>query len=307
MTQKIDEKILILIEETGCQKKEAELALQLSNYNVESAIYTIRSMLKDIAVIKGKFIVQEQNLYGVFIIIVNKRNENIIRIRSVVSYDPHIYETNINSDWYDVEKIIYFYRLQKGVIQTVVYETDKYFNTVINKNIKKLLDVIEEKNIDRIGEILFENFLFGGDCSYKINTQELNLIEYQHGKMTINQPQDEKLISELPSNKVFLQTKLIEDKKGKRVSKLSKGNIVFAQITDTRDIAKYLLKLLGTKEDLYLSLPVDNIIKTDKNEIEIHLFLGSNIVGVSKMHPNVHIKMVKEDRQNWLKKLLGLK
>ncbi len=78
----MDEKILILMEETSCEQAEAELALELANYDLEKAIRTIRSILRNIIVIKGKFIIAENNLYGLFIMILNKRSETAIRPKS---------------------------------------------------------------------------------------------------------------------------------------------------------------------------------------------------------------------------------
>lgn len=298
--ERIAEKLQVLMEETGCQYQQAELALSLCEFDLEKAIYRVKSMLNDIIVIKGKFIISDQNLYGIFIIIIDKYNGNIIRIRSVVSYDPHIYETNIDEDWNEIEKKIYFFRLQEGVVQAIVYDIDKYFNMTINTNTDMILHFSEDNNLGKIVDLIFERFPYK-EHSRLVRIEESNFTRFHHEKF-MDKYSGNKSVNEPPDSKVFLQIELVEDRKGKRIGRLSKGDMVFAQIVDNRDIAKYLLNLLGTKENFFT---VDNVIKVE-DKTEIHLFLGSNILGKVVMPSADRIKILEKSESKWWEKFLEI-
>lgn len=307
----MDEKIKLLMEETMCDQGEAELALELSKYDLEVAIRTIRNLLRNIEVIKGKFIINNENLYGIFIIIVNKRSENIIRIRTVVSYNPVIYEINLNLDWDYIERMIYSYRLQEGSVLFYGQNVEKYFNNQIIENEKLFFSIIKTSDTNKenkIREILLNqssgnNQSFTSDnAEIQIAVEELNLAQYQQeipfNKITKTEQEYD--------TKVELEVKLYEDETGRKIKDLRKGDVVLAQIVDTREIAKYLLKLLGIKENQYLPVSIESIEIKDK-EAFLEVFISFGISGKYRVPANKSLKVEEKSESSWWKKLLRLK
>jgi len=76
------------MEESGCDQAEAELALQITSYNLKKP----RPLEDNPARHRGnqgKFFIESEIFYGLFIIIVNKRARNIVRLRCAISITPN--------------------------------------------------------------------------------------------------------------------------------------------------------------------------------------------------------------------------
>ena len=80
----MQENIRLLMEETGCEVGEAELALELAENDLEKAIKTIGSLLRHIYAVKGKMIFREKNLYGLLLAVINTKTQGILRMSAVV-------------------------------------------------------------------------------------------------------------------------------------------------------------------------------------------------------------------------------
>jgi hypothetical protein len=298
----MDEKVSSLMEETGCTQSEAEQALNLSQNDFHRAIMNIRTEFRNIVVIKGKLIMTTQNLYGIFIIILNKRSEDT-RIRTVISYNPAIYEINLAADWEMVEKLIYTYRLQEGSLLSLSQDIEKHFYNRITGDKNSFISFINNDKKDKI----IESLMIPSEPAAEMNIviDELNLSQYQQGFTMRKIPQRARDESSA-SNKVFLEVKLQEDDEGKKVRDLNTGDVVLAQIIDTRDIAKYLSKLLGMKDEEYLPVAVENIESTGTAR-NLKLFFSTGITGTCKIELDKRIKVTKEIQVSWLKKLFRLK
>lgn len=299
----MDEKILILMEETSCEQAEAELALELANYDLEKAIRTIRSILRNIIVIKGKFVIPESNLYGLFIMILNKRSETLIRLRCVTSYNPMICESDLSADWDQLERLIYRYRLIEGSVLSLAHNIEDHFYQAVISKKEKFYRSLDNKNLDKTKEMLTENFPIGAP-EMQIVTEEIYLADYQDGK---NKTEPEKSVSrdsvQPELTKISLEVKLYEDISGRKAVNLSKGDIVLAKITDSREVAKYLTKLLCSKDPTYIPVSIEEIEYKD-SKVEVHLHFTPRIIGVTKLKAHTRIKVVKEVSSPWWKKLV---
>ena len=58
------DKVTLLIEETGCDRSEAELALELCGYDLETAVQAVPRLFQNISVFKGRLHVRSESLYG---------------------------------------------------------------------------------------------------------------------------------------------------------------------------------------------------------------------------------------------------
>jgi len=301
----MDEKILLLMEETGCDEGEAHLALELANNNFEKAIHTIKSLLRNITVIKGKFHIEEKNLYGLFVTIFDKRSKNIIRFTSVTSYNPAIYETGLQMDWYLLEKSIYNFRLLEGSMPSLTHELEICFTKEITSKKEKLYKAIIDENYDRICEIFIESLPYNRP-KIQIMNEDINLAQYQQENMISENKEKNIESANTETKKLYLEAKICEDPNGKKAKSLLKNEIVLAKIEDNREIAKYLSKLLGTKESDYIPVPIQDIKQLD-HEILIHLYFTPGIIGYTKVKPHTKLTVAKKSQIPFWKKIFGIK
>ncbi|MDI6640818.1 MAG: hypothetical protein QME68_00695 [Elusimicrobiota bacterium] len=302
----MDERILLLMEETGCEQGEAELALQLSNYDFEKAIRTIKTSLRNIAIVKGKFSITEQNLYGIFVSIFDTNSLNLIRVRSVVSYNPAVYEIDLKSDWHTIEKAIYSMRLLEGSVQNLTREFELHFSSGFSRKKDKFYKALTNKSHQEICEVLVSEFPLALS-KFQINTEEINLAEYQQEKKIEEQKDSRQSLIDTETKRLYLEAKLLEEKRGKKVNSLSQGEVVLSKIIDERETAKYLSRLLTSKETDYIPVPIEEIERT-KEGITIKLYFTSGIVGIAKfIEPKTRVKVIKDNPKPFWTRIFGIK
>ncbi|MBU0952761.1 MAG: hypothetical protein KKH91_08075 [Elusimicrobia bacterium] len=301
----MDEKIILLMEETGCAQGEAQLALELANNNFEKAIHTVKSILRNIAVVKGRFYIEDKNLYGLFIAILDKRAENLIRLTSVVSYNPIVYETDLANDWHFIEKSIYNYRLIEGSVPSLTRDVELHFYNEIASKKDKLYKALVDGDKDKISEMLIENFPIE-QTKLEINAEEINLAQYQQSEDNPESDDLGKGSIDSESKRLFIEAQLSEDPEGKKAKYLLQDEVVLAQIVDNREIARYLSKLLGEKDMEYIPVRVEEI-ELNNQEIIARLHFSPGIAGYARIKPQTRVKVVKEIQKPLWKKIFGLR
>ena len=302
-----DEKIELLMEETGCDQAEAELAFELADNDFAKAIKKIKSLLRDIVVLKGKFVIEEKHIYGVFVIIFDRRKENVIRIVSVASYNPVIYEALIDTDWHLLEKSIYTYRLLDGSILSVTREIEEHFYKQISGSKEKLYKIINrwheyhsDDEIEKAKEIFLQEFPVG-NSKLQIMAEDINLAEYQQGAV------EESFVvnNDKYPKKVLLEVKLCEHEEGKKAISLTRGEVILVEIIDDREIAKYIVRLLGTRESAYIPVTIEDLNRSD-DELNILVYFTPSITGFAKIKPSARVRAVKEIQQSWWRKIFHI-
>lgn len=296
----MSEHIKLLMEETGCDRGEAELALELSGHDIEKAIKTIGSILKYIHAIKGKFYFPNKNLYGLLLIVINAKTEAILRLRSVISHNPFIYETSMKIDWFDFEKLVFSYRLEDGSLP----DFTKEFEDNLKIELSKQLQVLFSADAGKMSDIVKSQFP-NDELNADFVKEELNLAQFR--KLpdfdTASKYEQE---NEFDPGTVILDSEIIEEKSGKECSKLFQGDVVLSKITDSRDIAHYLAHLIGSSKDgelLPLAASVRKV-KVNGTSSEVQISYGPNIVGIAKVNSNLRVKVLEEAEKSWWKKIL---
>ena len=92
------EKIKALMDDTGCEETEAKTALELAEGNFYKAISIVGAMLKYITAYKAKIILKNDNIFGLIHIITNNKNLDLLRFSVVMTFNPIVYEQNIDVD-----------------------------------------------------------------------------------------------------------------------------------------------------------------------------------------------------------------
>ncbi|HVE13610.1 MAG TPA: hypothetical protein VNI01_09470, partial [Elusimicrobiota bacterium] len=121
----MNDKVGILMEETGCDRGEAELALELCGYDVESAVQAVPRLFQNILVLKGRVLVRSESLYGLWLVILNLKGRSLMRARAVLSYNPAVFSSELDRHWFDFEARLYACRLWAGTIQASSQEAEQ--------------------------------------------------------------------------------------------------------------------------------------------------------------------------------------
>jgi hypothetical protein len=290
----------LLMEETGCKRSEAELALSLSNNNFEKAIEAIGFILKFITTFKIKILFPKESMYGLIHIAINMKTLEIVRFSITFSCNPAIYEITTNMDWFSYEKAIFSARLNSGAMETYTKETEENLKVYIQKVLKEFV-VISPEEISSI----IKNFFYPTEVSMEVENEELSLTHFKKlPDYNLNQ-------NSIPSSNynlgfLKLDVKILEDSHGKPVKKLAEGDTALSIITDERDLTHYIAHLIGGIENgKFCPIPATVKKVTHKNDnFEIYLRYTPSIEGLAKIKNDTKIKVLESKHQFWWKKIL---
>lgn len=295
------------MEETGCDQGEAELALNAANYDLEVAVKTIGSILRNFDVFKAKFIVEEASLFGLLLVIINTKRKELQRVRAVISYNPVLFEIQLEQNWFEFEKHIYGFRLGDGVIQSSTQELERYMAKFL---------LVSEETLPDLKSYLPE--LLSGYFHSKLTWQTLqegiNLEEYHKLRYTYEHTDDSsgydnthiKFDSGHLGNTLSVLVQLQEESEGKAAKDLLPGDTVYPVIVDQRDTAQYLARLLGGRMGdklLPLPTPIESITDTD-NRLKMHVRFASGIIGVADVEPGITLRVKSRTNDSWWKQFL---
>ncbi len=308
----IQDKIHLLMEETGCDQGEAELAMTSAGYDLEKAVRTIGVLLRNIVAVKGKFLLPSRNLYGLVILIANTKNHSIFRIRSVVSYNPSLYETPLREGWYEFEKTLYAFRLSEGTLQQVTQDLERVLWQRLGKHVvPHFYDIIRESDETQIHHI-FQKIILGyfsdNTLNLEIVGEELNLQQFKHLKprgediVPVSRPYHSTGHGALDnSENLLLSVKLQEEPDGIMAKDVVAGDSVYAILTDNRDIAQYLSKLLGGRDKNGLApilAPVEEI-RREGDKLYFQVRLSTGVLGMGEASADCLLLVHKHLTPRW--------
>ncbi|MFH1723529.1 MAG: hypothetical protein ABII00_02790 [Elusimicrobiota bacterium] len=251
------DKVTLLMEETGCDRSEAELALQLCGYDLESAVQAVPRLFQNIMILKGRFRVESESLYGLWLAILNLRERRLLRARAVISYNPAVFASELDQHWFDFEGRLYACRLWSGTMQQLSQEVEGLLTS--------LFDAPEAGHLyeegAHLGDEAFEPLRallakrLGGGVELQARQDVLDMSQFQEVRPMAEAPRDKRPKSRIakraggssqgPVGLLILNVALEPDAEGAAASELRAGDLVYAAIDDQRDIAQYLARLLG--------------------------------------------------------------
>jgi hypothetical protein len=289
------------MEETGCEQGEAELALELAENDLEKAIKTIGSLLRHIFALKSKFNFPDKSLYGLLLVVINTKTQEILRLHTVVTYNPTLYENSPEMDWYALEKLIFSYRLDEGSLPDFTQDLEQKLRPYLLG--KKEIFVKCDPN--EISKLLLEFFL-PDKVNISLLAEELNLAQFRRLPSNDEAPNTKAETSDGEPGTVWLEVDIPEDKDGKEVAKLVEGDMVLSQITDTRDIAHYLAHLIGGRREGGM-VPLPAVVKkitVSENECEVQVHYAPGIIGIARVKNDIRIGLLESKTQPWWKKII---
>ncbi len=295
------DKIQLVKEETGCDEEQAKLTLESTHNDVSKAIRIINTLLKHIIAIKGKFKCEKINVYGIFLFIINIRQRRLVRVGALVSYNPSIYENDLDMNWHDFEKHLYSLRLGEGSLQDLTQNLQNCLQIKLNrdesKNFYQHLRNLDKREIDPI--LLSEIKTVTGDQEAVLNTsiEQLNLAQFKELRKDIGNEGGESSYGEERRRDptIILKIELILDSlKGCAAKNLKKGDLILAKIIDIRDIAQYLSTLLGGKQQeeiIPLVASVENV-EIQKDQVIVKTRFSPGIIGRTTLSSDNKVKII---------------
>lgn len=290
----MSDKVQLLVEETGCDPKQAELALRLCGYELEKAVKMLPGLIKDIVVFKGKFSLESQGLYGVLLVIVNLKTQSLVRAKAVVSYNPSVYLMPLEEEWFEYEKHLYRCRLWEGSLQGQSQELEQLIVQAVTESSPADLTREDfERAFAFFHALLSKSLGSRENLKLLLKKEDLDLGQLQLMKRDLKKPAP----ASVPSGETLvLRVALDADPQGIEASQLKAGDTVAAEIIDPRDIAQYLAKLLGGRNQeglMPLLAPVESVKAGDKGEgAVVRVRFSSRICGQVSLPSDIRIKVI---------------
>ncbi len=220
-----------------------------------------------IKILKYKLAIKEKHLYLCLLIIINRLDKNILKLFSVVSLNPSVFEINIKDEFNKVEKNIYKFKLEDGFLSEI--SKNIYLN--LYKMEKEILNIVENNQIDSLLNIL-KSILNLGDSKIKFDydIEKYKYTTYEKLKENnLNLTRFDTSIT-FSNNNFFIKTKPVIDKnKGVSVEKLKPKTEILCRLTDDREVAKYIMKILFSENKKEFYAKITDILPKNKEYYEI--------------------------------------
>jgi hypothetical protein len=288
--------VSLLMEETSCDKETAELAVSLSNNDFEKALKTVSFLLKIISVFKIKVLFNNKNIYALVYIAVNSKLSTVLRFTMAISQNPQIYETALSMDWFSFEKEIFSARLSSGAIEEQTNRVEKDLTLYIKQAVEEMTIVSKDDILQ-----LLQMFFSPMEIIMEIEEETLSVAQFRKLSDYCDGNQNADKTAEYSIGFLKLDAELVESPDGVRVKKLKEGDLIFALITDNREVAYYTAHLLGAIENkTIIPSPVKiSKISYNNDECEIRFQFTQSIIGFTKVASSAKLKPVKQNIPWW--------
>jgi hypothetical protein len=295
----MQDKIALLMEETGCDRGEAELALELCGYRVEEAVRTIGRLLKNIAVIKGKFREPGASQFGLFLVILNLKTSSLLRCRAVLSYNPAVFAVPLDKDWFEFEKFLYGCRLWEGSLPAESLELEKSLTNLFRRSPPAALDHLNrdetaalETDVSRLLGMFFRST----NLKLQLRKDILAVGEFQSLARGAAGERQSHRRAPKGEEQLVLKIELEPEAAGMAASEMRVGDMVQARIVDTRDIAQYLSRVFGGHSDrgsVPILAPVEAIEASASGEMLARVRFSVGVCGDAKVSREERFKVVR--------------
>ena len=289
------------------KSKLIDIALKYTNGDMEKAKLMTSGMYNDVEVIKGKFAINRQNIYGIFFIFINIPNKYIMNINVLLLSNNNIYsKSNIFDNWKSF--YIDFREYARREDENAINSHD-FTNHLIHslKGYNAFVD-IEEENLENLTEIIKEIIskyykLEEIDCQIaleKSNSLNLELkgipVELPSGMEDIKELEDivtkeDKRISEIEAQADYIieGRVIISPIKGRYIYDLKIGEKIKILLANHDEKSKSIAKRLNALSEDEEILPINARVK-EKIPLESGGFLIYGLIA-----KNVLVKIIEEE------------
>ncbi len=240
-----------------------------------------------IKILKFKMAIDKRHLYIFCIIIANIETKNILKILCVTSYNPAVFELNLE-EVAEIEKSLYKFKLEEDISNL----SKNIYLTLYNSE-ELVTEAIKNEKIDKILEIIKQIFEIKDEKDIKVEYFVENYVHKSYDKNSIESKLDN-TINTLQTNKFFIKAKPVTDeKKGLPPNKLKLKMKILCKLADNREIAKYIMKILFSENKQEFFAKIVEISSKYKKYYEILCSITPTIF--TKIILNKNQKVIVED------------
>ncbi|NMC67092.1 MAG: hypothetical protein GYA61_02595 [Spirochaetales bacterium] len=288
-----------LIEETGIDPKLAKSLLIFTGGDVEGAKKIISSFEKNIGCLVVKFSLNSIKAYGLIILLINLHQNKLEKMYMTVSDNPQLMSVDLLKDTNEIKQLIRVTEITSDFNYIIKAIEDKLNNV---KYLEKLYPILKSTNQEHLSEAIINFF------SSLLNeiTTEVNIIikhrytqidPFEMGKIiaeaaeevseesqnTENNQEKKESFSNNQLSFIELECEPIYSPiKGIDVGILQEGDFLKVRISDDREIAQYLSKLLINIEEQSSDMINAKIISKEnlyENLVKFIVEFGPGILG----------------------------
>ena len=295
-----------------------DMALKFTGGDMDKAKQMANGSMLDIIVIKGKFIVEDQNRSGAFLAYFNCIDEYVSAIKSVIEANDTIFtKIRIFDSWSIIYKNILAYKNGKDALSSEKLDED-----LLNYFVKlDVLPHVKEEDINTLtlilSDILQETF-DSLNINCQIELEKTNSIELELAGIDIMAPTatpppiDEPKITEIaydPNSPMWKEITLIESQaqfivngsliispvRGKFISEMEQDEKIYVLLTDKDPISKKVVDTYKARDREGNPLPVvGKVISIIPNEINkgyiIYVMIAKGIYAKIIEEENIRIQ-----------------
>ncbi|MCG8572418.1 MAG: hypothetical protein MJB14_19980 [Spirochaetes bacterium] len=317
-----DYDLLQLQKETGCDQVLGKLLLKFTANDYDGALRILKSVDKDIIILRGKFIGQTNKIYGSFIIVYNGKLKEIDRVEIIIKHDDKsAIEFDFEKKWNEYLEDIILY-LKKNI--TEVGSQEKFVNLIKSQRTIYFLDSrmlhkkeINDEELTNFFKDLIATVTGDVDVAVKLKYEKTDVFDISRGKIIdfsdIEMEEEEETEKEDPTptlseNDQILLIRIepeLAPMDGTPLSELQKGDLIGVRIIDERPIAEYIAGLIQAKnfetDELKTVFTSLKDIKLTEGGIFISVEFGPGIYGQAYFGEDVKIKVAKPGEKDYKK------
>ena len=278
----------ILIGELGCSPRAAERVLRLCEGNLNRAYKWLASKHRNIVILKIKFAARSTYTCGLMFMAVNVELKKILRYAVSISRSPYVYSEDLNEPWHEFENRIYTQRLSEEIIHEKTIAAAQALRSFFQEQDSLYFyGVFAGVNPVLIGESLRSLLrkLLNEDIFFEFSKERISIFDFRRVQGDAGGTP-----SRLASGDATIELK-VELLRGKKkfffrrapaIEKVSPGALVFVRITDEREIAGYLARLIGISDSEPIPVELLGKKKTEK-DFSVSVRLGGMIRGFCRV------------------------
>lgn len=219
---------------------------------------------EQLKILKYKIKVSDVHLYLCGFVIIDCKQGLILRICSVASYNPSVYEIDINQEVKKLETQIYKYKFDEGSCAEVM----KKFYIKIHELSDKIVHAVDKNIPESIKELISETINIESD-KVKID-YVIELVKHDMAEKSAEAKIPENVVNKFESGKFFIKMKpVIDNKKGISVDMLKPHRNILCELVDNREIVQNIVNILFTKGQKYLYTNIVKIVEKNKKYYEL--------------------------------------
>jgi len=253
-----------------------------------------------IAVVKGRFASQEANVYGLLEVIANLEDKKIRRVGVAAGYENSIYYlAGPTARLSDFQKQLY--SNPKGMVVSATNDIQRALDQNLKGQAVRFTELIDKGSTpaltDMIASIIKKTFIRAVDLRLEVAVDRIDLSELEGAEGIFRRgerprPERESRLDDGEGKVTGIEIELAEDPSGFPVSRLEKGDLILAAITDRRMVATNLARSLKSDQEGRTPMTVELVQRNKMGRIKVITVIKPKVMGVATVATNAKVKLI---------------